>query len=320
VDDVHEGFPFGATARRRTWAELPDHVRALIVDRCGSPVTAATSMTSGFTPGFASVLTLDGGRHGFVKAAGRDDDLRSGFAIRNAYREEARIRSALPESLPAPRLLWTFDDGDWVVNGFEYVAGRLPTRPWVTAEVDRVVAALTEMAALLVHPPEHLVLPTAREFVADLAGRVETVGDRDGRSTRWAALAELARESSERCAGRSVAHFDLRDDNILLTDDGRVVVCDWNWPRLAAPWIDLVGLLLSVHGDGLDADAMVRANPLTRDADPRSLDAFLAVLWFYFTTAGDEPAPAASPYLRQFQHVQADWVLSWLTARRAVPR
>jgi hypothetical protein len=105
----------------------------------------------------------------------------------------------------------------------------------------------------------------------------------------------------------------------MLTADGRVVLCDWNWPRLAAPWIDLVGLLLSVHGDGLDADAIVRVNPLTHGVDPRSIDSFLAVLWCYFTTVSDEPPPATSPYLRQFQRLQGEWALSWLAARGAVP-
>jgi hypothetical protein len=164
-------------------------------------------MTSGFTPGFASVLLLADGGHAFVKAAGEDDDHRSGFAIRAAYREEARIRSALPAGLPAPRLLWTADDGEWVVNGFEYVAGRLPTRPWVTAELDAVVAALTDMARALERPPRGLALPTAQDFFSDLNTRVDAIGARDGRTGRWTAIAELARESPTRCAGGSVAHF-----------------------------------------------------------------------------------------------------------------
>jgi aminoglycoside phosphotransferase (APT) family kinase protein len=317
-DDGYQGLPLRATAQRRTWAELPEHVRTLIADRCGSPVVDATSMTSGFTPGFASVLLLADGRHTFVKAAGRDDDRRSGFSIGDAYREEARIRSALSRALPAPRLLWTADDGEWVVNGFEYVAGRLPTRPWVAAELDAVVAALTDMAPALERAPRGLALPTAQDFFSDLDVRIDAVGHRDGRTAWWAAIADLARESPARCAGTAVAHFDVRDDNILLTDDGPVVICDWNWPRLAAPWIDLVGLLVSVHGDGLDADAIIRANPLTRDVEPRSIDAFLAILWFYFTTAADEPAPATSPYLRRFQRLQGEWVLSWLATRGAV--
>jgi hypothetical protein len=33
----------------------------------------------------------------------------------------------------------------------------------------------------------------------------------------------------------------MRDDNLPITEDGRVLVCDWNWLTLAAPgWTWLV--------------------------------------------------------------------------------
>ena len=48
--------PHDRTARRLEWAFLPPHLRAWIERRCGSPVVSAISQTSGFTPGFASVL------------------------------------------------------------------------------------------------------------------------------------------------------------------------------------------------------------------------------------------------------------------------
>jgi hypothetical protein len=72
---------------------------------------------------------------------------------------------------------------------------------------------------------------------------------------------------------------------------------DWNWPLLGAPWLDLVTLLLAVAGDGLDADAVVATHPLTCDVEPRSIDAWLATLWLYFTTSMELPVPAHSPHL-----------------------
>ncbi len=313
------GFPYGRTARRRTWDQLPGHVHTTVEQNVGSPVESARSMTSGFTPGFASVLTLADGRRAFVKAAGKDDDERQGWSITGSYREEARKRLALPDELPAPRLLWSSDDGDWIVTGFEYVAGRLPRRPWDPAELRRVLDTVTAMAPLLDQPPDGLDLETVAQFFATLPARGETVLARDGASPTLTALAKLAAEFPDRCAGKSVQQFDLRDDNILLADDGRVWICDWNWPLLGAPWLDLVGLLLSVHGDGLEADAIVTSHPLTAEVDPRSIDAFLAGLWLYFTTAGDQPVPTASPYIRDFQKLQAGWTLSWLRKRGALP-
>ena len=105
-------------------------------------------------------------------------------------------------------------------------------------------------------------------------------------SSQWLdEVAALARESLARCAGTAVVHLDLRDDNILIGRDGRVWICDWNWALLGAPWLDLVTLLLATAGDGLDADAVLATHPLTRDVEPRSIDAWLATLWLYFTTS-----------------------------------
>jgi hypothetical protein len=314
----HDDFPFGATARRRTWDQLPDSVRQRVEAGCGSAVKAATSVTSGFTPGFASVLTLDSGHQVFIKAAGRIDDERHGWPITGSYREEARKRAALPDDLPAPRLLWSDDDGDWIVNGFEYIDGHLPRRPWYSTELDIVVATLTDMAELLDPAPAGLELSPAADFFENMPESAAAVRERDGWSPELDRLIELATQYPQRAGGSAVVHFDVRDDNILITGDDRALICDWNWPRRGASWLDLIGLLFSVHGDGLDADEIVRTNSLTRDVEPQSIDAFLAALWLYFTTQGDQPAPEFSPHLREFQRLQGDWVLSWLRSRSAV--
>ncbi len=116
--------PHGRTARRLEWGFLPPHLRAYIERRCGSPVVSATSQTTGFTPGFASVLVCEDGSRHFVKAA----SVKAQRMFADSYREEARKLAALPPEVPAPRLLWQLDD-DWVVLGIEYVAGRPPRRP-----------------------------------------------------------------------------------------------------------------------------------------------------------------------------------------------
>jgi hypothetical protein len=170
------------TAMRRTWDQLPESVQRLVETECGSRVVSATSMTSGFTPGFASILTLEAGDQVFVKAAGRIDDDRHGWPITGSYREEARKRAALPDELPAPRLIWSHDDGEWIVIGFEYVSGHLPRRPWASVELDIVIATLTYMAELLDPVPDGLDLPDAADFFTDIPASATTVLERDGRS------------------------------------------------------------------------------------------------------------------------------------------
>ena len=97
-------------------------------------------------------------------------------------------------------------------------------------------------------------------------------------------------------------HTDLRDDNLILGADGRVWMCDWNWPVRGAAWLDTLFLLLQPRGDGLDVESAARRQrALTRDVPAEDVDRVLALLAGYFLQQGDEPVPPTSPYLRQHQ-------------------
>ena len=311
--------PVRATARRPHWADLAASAREAIVFRLGSEVIGTSSTGIGFTPGFASRLDLADGRRVFVKAASDADDARSGWGLSAAYREEIRKLRALPNDLPAPALLWTVDEHiaglRWVILCFEYVDGVPPRRPWQRDELRLVTDALTQLAPLVAEAPDGLDLPLFAEEFAEIEAWLAQVIERDG-SSRWLdEVAALAHESLTRCAGAAVAHLDLRDDNILIGRDGRVWICDWNWPLLGASWLDLVTLLLAASGDGLDADEVLATHPLSRDVEPRSIDAWLATLWLYFTMSMGRPVPAHSPHLRDHQVWYADATEEWLNHR-----
>lgn len=108
------------------WTELPPDLRSAVEAAAGAPVRSATSQPGGFSPGFASVLRLSDGRSVFVKAVNRARNPDSP----GMHRREAQVLAALPASVPAPRLLWSHDDGDWVALMTEAVAGASPAQPW----------------------------------------------------------------------------------------------------------------------------------------------------------------------------------------------
>ena len=301
--------PHGRTARRLEWPLLPPMLRSMIARRLGSPVVSAESAGAGFTPGFASVLTCaDGSRH-FVKAASKKAQER--FA--DSYREEARKLRALPTGLPVPRLLWCHEDDLGVVLELEYVDGAIPARPWRQPDLDACLDTLEVLAAQLTPPP--LKLDTFADDFADcLSGwdHLRRVSPDHPYLEEAAALASRFREHT---AGDTLVHTDGRDDNFLLTG-GRALLCDWNWPVVGASWIDTVILLISAHGDGLDADAVLADRRLTRDADPEHVDTFLALIAGYFFERRDEPVPNSSPYLRAHQGWYAEATWSWLAKRR----
>jgi len=229
-----------------------------VEQRCGVAVTAATSQNSGFTPGFASVLgCVDGSRH-FVKAA--SFTTQRGFA--DAYREEARKLAALPPEAPAPRLRWTLEVDDWFVLSTEYVDARPPSRPWRPEELQRCLDMLAAAVPVLTPPPAELALPQASEEFAEWPSYWHQLRTSRPGLGHHDEAAELADRFEEAMAGQTLVHTDVRDDNILLTTDGRTLLCDWNWPLVGAPWIDSLFLLIGPRGDVLDVEAVITHRPV----------------------------------------------------------
>jgi hypothetical protein len=305
-------IPHGKTARRLEWPHLPPHVRALVELRCGSPVVAAESQTSGFTPGFASVLTCDDGSRHFVKAA----SVRAQRPFAEAYREEARKLAVLPPEAPAPRLLWISDADDWVVLGLEYVEARAPRRPWQRAELDIVLDVLETVADLLTPPPADMPLDSFAEDFATVMGYWDDVRRLRPELSHLDDAAALAARSDEVSVGTTLVHTDVRDDNVLLRPDGTALLCDWNFPCEGAAWLDTLFLMVGPRGDGLDVEAVLAERRLTRDVPAESIDVILAVLVGYFFRQCEEPVPPTSPHVRDVQRWQGEVCWDWLCERR----
>ncbi len=305
-------IPHGRTARRLEWGFLPPRIRSVIEENCGSPVIAATSQTAGFTPGFASVLTCEDGSRHFVKAA----STKAQRMFADAYREEGRKLRSLPDDAPAPRLLWTHDADDWLVLGLEYVEARPPRRPWRDNDLDAALDMLESVAATLTPPPAELLTTGFADDFMDFPGYWDHV-----RATRPGLLhleeaAALARRFPDVCAGTTLVHTDVRDDNILIRRDGTALMCDWNFPCAGAAWLDTVFLMIGPRGDGLDVDAVLAGRTLTRHVPPEHIDVVLALLVGYFYRQADEPVPPTSPHLRDHQRWQGDVTWEWLCVRR----
>jgi hypothetical protein len=273
-------------------------------------VVEAVSQDGGFTPGFASVLICEDGSRHFVKAA--STVAQRVFA--ESYREEARKLRALPETIPAPRLLWV-EDGDWVVLGLEYVDARAPKRPWRPDELDLCLDALEVVADRLTPPPHDLDLDPVAVELADWPELWDTVPDRATRAHADQATA-LAAAFAEVAGGETLVHTDVRDDNALLTDDGRALFCDWNWPVVGAAWLDSLILLISPRGDGVDVERIIAERRLLCDVPGDHVDRVLALLSGYLLSRAAEPVPPTSPHLRDAQRWQGDVVWDWLCERR----
>jgi hypothetical protein len=309
-DPIPCGVPVAGTAQRPQWAALPDVVRRAVETLAGGPVVRAESQNSGFTPGFASRLWLADGRSVFAKAVSHDHEW-----LVEAYRTEAAKLSVLPAAVPAPRLRSASTvptaGPDWFILLLDDVDGVPPSRPWRLDEARRALEAAHRTAEALTPAP-------AGRSWATIAAELDPVPDWSHARRRYrigAAAEALSREGLHRLTGSTLAHTDLRDDNVILGRDGRVWFCDWNFPTVGPRWLDAVTLAISMHGDGLDADALLADSAAVPPDDPL-VSVFLSTLLGYFARVGQEPAPNSSPYLRQHQNWYGDVVADWLARRR----
>ncbi|KOV65849.1 phosphotransferase [Streptomyces sp. MMG1121] len=309
-----------ATGVRTPWEELPPAVRHAVGEMLGAPVVRSRTQSGGFSPGVAARVRTATGGTGFVKAVSAEANPHSPVL----HRREARNAAALPAAVPAPRLLGTYDDGTWVALVFEEVAGSQPHVPWRPDELRRVLDAVTVLGRT--GTPCPLDVPSAAEDLAEafsgwrglLDGEAGDVRDRLGAWTadHLADLAALEARWPEGASGDTLAHADLRADNVLLTADGGVVFVDWPHALRAAPWFDLLVMLPCVRSQGgPDPEEVFTTHPLGRDADPDAVTAALAGFSGYLLRSSLNPPPPGLPTLRPFQRAQGEVALTWLRQR-----
>ena len=112
--------------------------------------------------------------------------------------------------------------------------------------------------------------------------------------------------------GTTLMHFDVRADNMILTERGLVLV-DWPHAVVGPAWMDLLGLLPSAIMQGVaDPELVWRRHPPARRADPDAVNAVLAAVAGHFVGSSLRPAPLNLPNVRAFQAAQDVAALSWL--------
>ncbi len=303
--------PPPAEGVRVHWEQLPQHVRRAIEERIGDRVVRSMTQPGGFSPGLAARLTTAGGRDVFVKAVSE----LANPDTPGMHRREAEVVAALPPEAPVPRLLWSFDEGDWVALGFEAIGGHAPAQPWREEELRLVIAGVHRLHELLT--PSPIASETAAHVLAThIKGwrDLQEAGGLDpwpGRNINRLLALEAA--APEAVAGDTLLHFDIRADNMLIAGD-KVYFVDWPWARLGAPFVEWVAFAPSVSMQGgPQPEALLRMAGL-RVADD-AVNAVIASLAGYFLSYARRPPPPGIPTVRAFQAAQGEITLAWLRER-----
>jgi aminoglycoside phosphotransferase (APT) family kinase protein len=284
-------------------------------------VVRAESKRGGFSPALASVLHFADGTSLFVKAVGPEINPDSPDFLR----KELKVAPLLPDDAPVSTFRWSFDEGrdGWVALAFDVVDGRPPHTPWVAAELNLVIEAMIHLADSLTPSP----------VAANAIGRTDATWKMFNQQ-KWAAfyaefpdsldawsrrnidrLIEREAAAAHVSDGETLLHIDLRADNMLLTEDG-VIVVDWPHAQVGAAWIDPLVMAPSVTLEqGPDPETFLQRFPAARSADPAAINAFLAMVTAFFLYNGALPDPPGLPTLRRFQRDQGEIARAWLRQR-----
>lgn len=308
----------GVTTTRVDWDRLPGWLRRSIERHLGAAVVAATSQPRGFSPAFASRLSLSSGRRAFVKAIA--PDAQSGApGGQDLYRREAVIAVGLPPQAAAPGLVDSWEEEGWVVLAFEDVSGRPPSLPWEQGQLGSVLEALARLAECLSPSPVEAPaagVPGGRNGWAALARDPDRLVRLSGLDpwvrTNLDRLAATAAVSGGPFAGSTLLHTDIRADNILITPN-RVVFVDWPHARVGAPWVDLAWFLPSVAMQGgPEPESVFWSHPSARSADRHAVAAVVTGIAGFFIHGATEDPPPGLPTLRPFQLAQGIEAVRWL--------
>lgn len=316
--------PFPPTylhGHRDSWATAPVELRTFVQDALGEPVQSWRDHTGGMSTGIAA--TVHGRRRAvFVKAVARADHPRA----HQLYRREADTARHLPTLPHVPGWITDADlpttAGSWAVCVTEAVDGRPISHPWSTADLTATLDAWHEVTRVL-----HTVRWDAHAEMADFLGRWREVLDRPDDP-----LAPLLRPWRHRLEVMTavvdgtpdqppvLSHIDLRADNILRDQHGRVWFVDWAHPARCASWVDPALLLADVVASGgdradggqVDVLGVWTTHRATRDHDADLMLAVLAGLAAALN-AGRQRPNRELPHQARWQQAMIDGLRPFLT-------
>jgi hypothetical protein len=300
------------------WASVPADVHEWAADIGGGTPLRVQDLAGGFSPGAIARLSFRGHPDVFFKAVGAELNAVSP----DMHRREGLVSATLPLSPLLPRLLASYDDGQWVALAFAVIEGRLPHHPWNDAELTLALEALGHLHEVLTPSPSMDVATTGEHLLSNFCGweRLAAMVHPPATLDEWSRrhleqLAVVAADWPAASTGQTLLHGDLRSDNMLLGADG-VVFVDWPHASVGSPVLDLVEWAPSVSLEGgPDPETLLARHAPSRRAEPEAVTALVAAVAGYFTEHSLLPPPPGLPSLRAFQGAQGQVARAWLQRR-----
>ncbi|MEO1290864.1 MAG: phosphotransferase [Chloroflexota bacterium] len=315
--------PPPARGVRQDWADIPQKMRDLVEQQIGGGVIKAETQHGGFSPGVALRLYTADDQIFFLKAIGTDINATS----ISFHRKEAKLNAQLPDNTFAPKMLWSHDDADdtgWIALLFENIDGVNPPTPWQDDDLQRVMRGMVQLSEQLT--PSPIVgdfMPSASDHFRVRIHGWQTIKSEPNYVNRlddWSQshldkLCDLEQKAPESVAGDTLVHFDVRADNMVMTDDA-VWFVDWPHACIGAKWLDTVLFAPSVvMQGGLSPEDLIQLHPACQEADPDAITAAVVSVAGMLTYRSLQPSPTGLPTLREFQSAMAEVTRQWVAQR-----
>ncbi len=276
-------------------------LRARIEGLLGSHVTGARLVDGGYTPAARWLVSCESGETAFAKAGTTPGTAK-------ALRDEAAVYRQLGGDF-MPRMLGWDDHLEAPLLLLEDLSACRWPPPWDQALIDAVCDALDRVHAARapLRRFEDRVRFDAQGSGADGWEAVQldpvpwlglSIGSESWLRAALPALVEA--EASAATTGDGVAHFDVRSDNLCLTERG-VVLIDWNLAGLGDARLDTGFWLPSLELEG---------GPMPEAVLPAAPEVAAWVSGFFAARAGLAEIPDA-PRVRRFQREQLGVALAW---------
>jgi hypothetical protein len=304
-----------AVGVRLPYAEVPAAVRAWVDSVLGSPVASWSDQVGGMSPGCATRVVAADGTRAFCKAVGSVLNPDSPFL----FRREVEMLGLIGQDPLWASLRASYDDGAWVALVLEDVPGGHPDLA-DDREMDDLLSATDRLVARLAAVP----LPAgagatdigggglidARARFRDWASAVDELdhlpGDLvppalRGRTRRLRSLVAPLSEAGE----TQLLHWDIRVDNLLRPEPGRIVFVDWGAAATGPPWVDpLLARLERVDDPWFDGS--VSRSPVLAGVGDDLVTGWLVAIGGYLARRSTQGSPDVGlPTLNEFRRTEA---------------
>lgn len=294
--------------------EIASEVFDFLEEYLGGEIVEFHNQTGGYSNGAAAKVVSASGQRAFVKIA----TAASGGRTFGLYQDEARILRSLPPELPVPPLLALYETHNWIALVIESVDGRSPTTPDDFAAVVSTVSKFP--------PVPNDSFPSVAATYSFLETSWAKVPNESKLLSEWSRknrkrLSEVAARGLQAIDGEYLVHGDLRPDNVLIDDRGKVWLVDWPYALRGARWFDPLLFMFdaSLSQPKMGIHHVLQTHELFANVPDQDIDALLSGYAAYSILASSQPLDGVSQELRDFQANNAKALLSLLQERWCGP-